>query len=173
MKKALLTSCLFITLCFNVNAQCSIKRYNEGTASMNEAKFEYLYKYVGENNSGDYTQGYITAYGRVYTMVKQSVTSWRLQIIVTGSDKSGTFVPREAKFYFKDGTSLKLTASTYSEEESGQLCTFPLSASDVSSLRSAISLIRIMDRRTNLQAKSDESTGLYDKVLAEQISCLL
>lgn len=178
MKKGLLTSFLFIILCFSVNAQCSVRGRKEGAISMNEAKFEYLYKDVGDNNNGDYTRGFAIAYGRAYTAVKQSGTAWGLQIIVIANPRADMLVPRAVKFFFKDGTSLKLTATAYSEEEVGklglgQLCTFPLTVSDVAALRRPIKSIVIADTRVEEHYESTESTGLYDKVLAEQISCLL
>ena len=177
MKKLLLTSFSFITLCFNVNAQCNVRSRKEGAISTNEAKFEYLYKDVGDNNNGDYTRGFAIAYGRIYTAVKQSGTAWGLQIIVIANPREDILVPREVKFSFKDGTSLKLTATSYSEEEVGQLglgqlCTFPLTVSDIAALRRSIKYIILNDFRAKVHYESDESTGLYDKVLAEQISCL-
>jgi hypothetical protein len=86
-------------------------------------------------------------------------------------------VPREVLFRFKDGTALKLTATSYSEEEVGQLglgqlCTFPLTVSDIAALRRSIKYFTLNDFRAKVHYTSDESTGLYDNVLAEQISCL-
>jgi len=167
-----------IALCFSVlsaQAQCSIENSKEADGIIvYQAKFESLYKNVGNNNDGDYSLGFIQVHGRLFTHSepKSSGKKWGLQIGVVGKPTSQVIIPRKVLFSFLDGTNLSLSAASYEDKGPIELCQFNLTESERILLRKPIRTIVITDNRTGQSYTSDKRYGLYDRVLSEQVGCL-
>jgi hypothetical protein len=160
----------------NSQAQCSIERSKESDGtSVQQAKFETLYKNVGKDNDGDYSLGFVHVMGRLFTRSgSQSLSkNWGLQVGVGGKPSTQVIVPRRVIFGFTDGSSIALGATDYQEMEGGmQLCQFALTDEERLALKKPIKTVIIMDNRTIQGYTSEKKYGLYDRVLSEQIDCL-
>jgi hypothetical protein len=172
MKYAYILILLFASF-LNGNAQCSTKNYktSDGT-SVREANFEVLYKYVGEENNGDYSMGYTQVHGRLARMSRSAAVLWELQVTVD-TKRQTPLAPRRLVFYFTNGGTLTLNAVTYQEVQGTiQMCEFEVTDDVRSQLRNPIRQIEIIDTRAERMYVSKKQYGLYEGVFAEQISCL-
>lgn len=180
LKRLLLTALCFSGSVAVSKAQCSVSSYTTPTSSIVfQAKPESFYKYVGDNNNGDYSRGFVEIMGGLITVFRPNSTSkdWMLQIAVLSSSSKYDLVPRAVLFTFTDGTELQLDADTYKEAKGVHSCTFNVTEDERQQLRKPLREVAVIDTRKpsgdGFESYVATTTyGLYPKLFAEQAACL-
>lgn len=150
-------------------SQCNIKKYQGGSGNaVIEAEFEEIFKQVGKNNNGDYSQGSIIVQGRLSKVGEKYILQIALAAI--GNLKDKLVLPRRLNIVFNNNQNLLLISDRY-EFVQGQLHVFSydLSLEEFNKFNNHIAKINLIDNRNETMFTFVMD---YKPLFKEQLECI-